>query len=256
MSQKLTDTSTRADLAASASLYTPPRFDPYDTSTSLISYFGPPSRLTDVYAQAFGSKLLSFTSHQYLSQRAATVYWGLRNLSQLNNVHNPNAFVDTTDITSIQYSDQIEMLERIAVPLWLPNSRSEAHPAIFKIFGLALLIYLYVELRDIPLSVKIMKTHAARIRMEMERAGEILVDGMCQAFPEMMLWVVFLAGKAAELQGKGFFAARVARILVLNGMGDMEGLGKRGIERAASEFLRLRWRQSGFDWEQVDRILA
>lgn len=161
------------------------------------------------------------------------------------------SFTDTADLNDIQLSDRFEMLERIVVPLWHSNGNTE-HPHIFKIFGFGLLIHIYAELRDLPLSLRVMDTHSTRILNEMDAAGTVAVDAMCQAIPELMLWVFFLGGRAARPDGRGkaVFARRMAEILAALGV-----QSKRGVEEAAARFLNPKSTDI-VDWEQVDRLIS
>lgn len=211
---KLQLTLSRGDLAASITLLQNPQLEPTLLDPDIATYFKEPSRCTLENAKAFRIRLLNFTDMQDLSDIAANVYWGLRNITELLEgfqAGSENEVLDVKD-DDVQYSDRVEVLERATHTLWYNNTKDPS-TLVFRLFGSATLIYIYTVLRELPPELRIMKLVALRMKDQMERATDLNV--LLATFPELMLWILFLGGQVAETQRKPFFARQASKILIM-----------------------------------------
>ena len=64
---------------------------------------------------------------------------------------------------------------------------------LLRMFAWASLIYLYANLRDAPKGMPLYGRLAERIRVEMDECHELKV--IYETFPDLMLWILFLAGR-------------------------------------------------------------
>lgn len=183
-------------------------------------YFGSPSSVTTEYAKAFRMRLLNFASGNNLDDQqaevvvklcdqAAQVFWGMRNLTKsLEDIHAGLMDVETPTSKDVQFSDRIEVLERIVHLLWYQDQH-----LIFRVFGWASLIYIYTVLRELPWQLGMNPMLAGRIRNGLEKRGDLNV--LLATFQDLFLWQMFLCGKVADARDKAFFARQVTRILLV-----------------------------------------
>jgi hypothetical protein len=209
-------TGIRVDLITAMILKEKPRLRPPNSDIQLFDYFGLHSAGTSCLATAFGAHMYAFTGSKELSQQASTAVWGLRSVSELQNIRKMEAFVDTAGPDDIQYSDRTEALERVLVPLWYVKNRECKCAGLFRMFAWASLIYLYADLRDAPKGMSLYRRLAERIREEIDTCGEL--DVILEVFPDLMLWILFLGGRGASIEDKVYFAKAAAKILAIQGV--------------------------------------
>ncbi|KAL3422887.1 hypothetical protein PVAG01_04634 [Phlyctema vagabunda] len=207
------------DQAASIVLMTKEIF-PTTLVADLETYFKPPSPMTAELTKDFRMRLSNFTSNgdmddleakttTRICEQAADVYWGLRNLTlYLQDVRAGKEEVETASPEDIQFSDRVEVLERLVYPLW-----SQDDHIILRVFGWTCLIYIYVYLRELPYQLGMNPMLAARIKSGLEKSGDLNV--LLATFQDLFLWQMFLCGKVANSRDKQFFARQVTRILMI-----------------------------------------
>ena len=163
-------------------------------------------------AKALGIRLFTFTELRDFSDIAVNIYWGLRNLTEI--VEGFKASVEIVDsyADDLQFSDRVEVLERATHTLWY-SSTKDPQTTIFRLFGCATLIYIYTILRELPPELRMLKLLAMRMKDQMERASNL--NDIFATFPELMLWILFLAGQVAEAERKPFFARQASKILLM-----------------------------------------
>jgi len=99
--------------------------------SDLKPYFGQPSLATASHAKTFGTRLYNFGGSN-LSELAANVLWGLRNISELlEAIHDGKASPDTTSASDLQFTDRVEVLERLVHPLWYVEDPTSPQHVIF-----------------------------------------------------------------------------------------------------------------------------
>jgi hypothetical protein len=219
-----------------------PRLHPPYPDIQLFDYFGLQSPGTSCLATAFGARVYAFTGSKELSQHASTAFWGLRSISELQSMRKMEAFVDTAGPCDIQYSDRTEALERVLVPLWYVKNGDCKCAGLLRMFAWASLIYLYADLRDAPNGMTLYGRLAERIRVEMDECREL--DASYEAFPDLMLWILFLGGRGASFGSKLYFAKRAAKILAAQGV-----LEELDIKVASQAFLWPIDRENLIDWD-------
>jgi hypothetical protein len=175
-------------------------------------YFRRPSPYTMKNAKALGVRLFNFTELREFSDIAVNIYWGLRNLTEI--VEGFKAGVEVVDghADDLQFSDRVEGLERATHTLWY-SSTKDPQTTIFRLFGSATLIYIYTILRELPSELRMLKLLAMRMKDQMERASNL--NYILATFPELMLWILFVAGQVAETERKPFFARQASKILLM-----------------------------------------
>ncbi len=179
----------------------------------LQPYFGRPSTNTISYAKSFGTRLYNFTNSP-LSDTAANVLWGLRNISELlEAIHVGAELVDTPSATDLQFTDRVEVLERLAHRLWYVEDANSPQHAVFRTFGLACLIFIYIKLRELPKELGMHAMLASRIKTELEGCSELNI--LLATFQDLMLWEMFLCGEVADFRERPFFARQATRILMI-----------------------------------------
>ncbi|KAG0648482.1 hypothetical protein D0Z07_5251 [Hyphodiscus hymeniophilus] len=222
-------TTARCDLTASIVLVQDPQLEPMLFNPDISVYFRQPSLYTWENAKALGIRLLNFTELHDLSDVAMNIYWGLRNLTEI--VEGFKAGIEVVDRREeeLQFSDRVEVLERATHTLWYSNSK-DPQTTIFRLFGCATLIYIYTILRELPSELRMLKLVAMRMKDQMERAPNL--NDILATFPELMLWLLFLAGSVAEAERKPFFARQASKILLMKKIEDQTNILK-----ASQDFL-------------------
>jgi hypothetical protein len=227
-----TNTTFRTDLATSITLQKEFYLEPTLQSPDLTRYFGPASPATDSYAHTFSTRLFNFSDSSQLSHRAQTLFWGLRNLSLLlEDIRAGRASPDTTNAADLQFTDRVEILERLAHSLWYhgpSHSTPPCHPStqnappppanttIFCLLGHATLIYIYTVLRELPPQLGMLKLVAARIVSIFEKTPPGQQNVLLATFQDLMVWVMFVGGSVAAPREKIYLARLVSRILLVN----------------------------------------
>jgi hypothetical protein len=235
-------TENRVDLAAAMILKEKPRLHPPSPGIQLFDYFGLQSPGTSCIATAFGARMYIFTGSKEISQQASTAFWGLRSVSELQSIRKMEAFVDTAGPDNIQYSDRTEALERVLVPLWYVKNGECKCASLLRMFAWASLIYLYADLRDAPIGMSLYGRLAERIRIEMDECYEL--DAIYETFPDLMLWILFLAGRGARVESKPYFARPAAKILAAQGVFE-----EPDIKAASQAFLWPIEKANQIDWD-------
>jgi len=159
------------------------------------------------------------------------VYWGMRNLTEVLRAFTSGSESEARDShdDDLQFTDRVEVLERATHSLWYSDIK-DPKTLIFRLLGSATLIYIYTVLRMLPAQLRILKLVAMRMKDQMERAQDLNV--VLATFPELMLWVLFLAGQASEVERRPFFARQASKILIM-----MKIEKEDEIVRASQDFL-------------------
>jgi hypothetical protein len=235
----------RTDLATSITLQKKFYLEPTLKSPYLTPYFGPASPATSSYARTFSARLFNFSDSSPLSQSAQNLFWGLRNLSLLlEDIHAGRASPDTPHAEDLQFTDRVEILERLAHSLWYHDS-STTHPSptntrpapaatpslqpankttVFALLGHATLIYIYTVLRELPPQLGMLKLVAGRIASLLERMSAGQQNVLMATFQDLMVWVMFVGGSVAAPREKMVLAQLVSRVLLVNKCESEEGI--------------------------------
>jgi hypothetical protein len=240
-----TNTASRTDLATSITLQKRFYLSPTFHSPHLTLYFGHASPATASYARTFSTRLFNFSDSSQLSRRAQTLFWGLRNLSiLLEDIHAGRASPDTPHAEDLQFTDRVEVLERLAHALWYHEpSATPTNPApgtcprehaqapqlasdttIFALLGHATLIYIYTVLRELPPELGMLKLVSTRITNLLEHLPPTQQNLLLGTFQDLMIWVMFLGGSVAAPREKVVLAKMVSRILLVNRCESEEGI--------------------------------
>ncbi|KAH8779710.1 hypothetical protein F5882DRAFT_147184 [Hyaloscypha sp. PMI_1271] len=223
------------DLAAAIIANTKPHFSPTMDLTNLELYFRKPSPAALSHISSFGARLYNFTGSP-LSDQAARVLWGLRSISELVAAFRENsATPDTASASDIQFTDRVEVLERLVHQLWFVEDPATPQHIIFQTFGFTCLIYIYTALRDLPMGLDMNKMLARKVRMALETCAELNV--LLATFPDLLLWEMLLCGRAASPRDKPFLAQQTTKILMVRKLEDA-----RDILAASDTFL---WPERG-----------
>ena len=180
--------------------------------SDLETYFGPASRETTSYAKTFATRLYNFTGSS-LSEQAADVLWGLRNVSaKLEAIHDGLESADAP-AEELQFSDRVEVLERRVHTLWyIEDPKNEQH-VIFRTFGLACVIYIYCTLRELPSELGMNSLLANRIKTALESCPYL--NMLLATFRDLMLWQMFICGRVADARDRPFFASQATKLLLI-----------------------------------------
>ena len=221
----------------------------------LHSFYGPPSSSTALYALAFKSRLINFTGNEEQSELAATIFWGLRNISIKKQTP---IQLETSTNDYIPFSDRVELLERETENL-LHNCLEEIGPAlvsgklhplgILALFAYAGLIYICLEFRDMVYSCMTCDL-AARLETGMDLPDPEL-NVLLGTFPELMLWILFVGGGAARPKARIWFAKTASKILRVKKMSEEEG-----VRNASKSFLWPEGRENYDDFIENDTETA
>ncbi|KUJ13029.1 uncharacterized protein LY89DRAFT_785555 [Mollisia scopiformis] len=201
------------DLAACIALKSKPLLTPALDVSNPEKYFRKPSVLTASHARTFGARLYNYTNST-LSDHAVNVLWGLRNVSKiLEAIRNGTEQLDTPSATDIQFTDRVEVLERLVHPLWyIENPASPQHP-IFQTFGWTCCIYIYTILRELPKELGMNIMLANRIKTTLEACQDLNV--LLATFQDLLLWQMFICGRVADFRDRPFFVQQATKILMI-----------------------------------------
>lgn len=179
----------------------------------LNEYFGRPSPATASYIKTFQLRLYNFTG-SLLSKVAANVLWGLRNISELlEAIHEGTESPDRAIPEDIHFTDRVEVLERLAMKLWLVEEPEGEQHAIFRTFGWACVIYIYTILRELPPELGMNSMVAGRIKASLEASPDLNV--LLATFQDLLLWQMFICGRVADARDRPFFASNASKILMI-----------------------------------------
>jgi len=201
------------DLAACISLQTRPILVASLDMSDLSLYFGNPTAAIALHTNNFGTRLFNFTG-SLLSNQAATVLWGIRSVSErLEAIKQGLERVETPRATDIQFTDRVEVLERLTHPLWYVEYPEYQEHAIFRTFGFTTLIYIYMMLRELPKEIGMNAMLASRVKTLLEGCGDLNV--LLATFQDLLLWQMFICGQVADARDKPFFARQATKILMI-----------------------------------------
>jgi hypothetical protein len=204
-------------MSASIVLMTRPMLQP-TVGSDLNEYFGRPSAATASYIKTFKLRLYNFTGSP-LSDDAANVLWGLRNVSAiLGAIHAGTESPDRVIPEDIHFSDRVEVLERLVLKLWYVEDPDYEQHAIFRTFGWACLIYIYTILRELPPELGMNPMLAGRIKAALEASPDLNV--LLATFQDLLLWQMFICGRVADSRDRPFFASQASKILMIRKIGD------------------------------------
>lgn len=210
----------RTDLAACIALSSKPFLAPSLDVSDPVKYFRKPSVTTSAYARTFGTRLDNFSTSD-LADQAAIVLWGLRNVSEiLEAIHNGTEQIDTPSAKDIQFTDRVEVLERLVHPLWYVENQPQH--AIFRTFGWACCIYIYTTLRELPIELGMNTMLAHRIKTALEECPDLNI--LLATFQDLLLWIMFICGRVADFRDRPFFAQQATKILLMRKIEDPAGI--------------------------------
>ncbi|KAF8850867.1 hypothetical protein BDZ45DRAFT_751301 [Acephala macrosclerotiorum] len=221
-SQKLSPHTRRhvylTDLAACIALMSKPLLAHALDVSDPERYFRRPSVITTSHAKEFGTRLYNFSGSE-LSDQAATVLYGLRNVSEiLEAIRNRAERVDTPSATDIQFTDRVEVLERLVHPLWYVEDTSSPQHPIFRTFGWTCCIYIYETLRELPKELGMNAMLANRVKTALESCPDLTI--LLATFQDLLLWEMFICGGVADFRDRPFFAQQATRILMIRRIED------------------------------------
>jgi hypothetical protein len=149
--------------------------------------------------KTFATRLYNFTGSS-LSDQAANVLWGLRNVSAtLEAIHEGLESADALP-EEIQFSDRVEVLERRVHDLWYVHNPDNEQHVVFRTFGWACLIYIYCTLRELPSELGMNALLSRRLKAALEECSDLNV--LLATFPDLMLWQMFICGRVADARDR------------------------------------------------------
>ena len=223
------------DLAAAMALNSRPLLPSMLDLTNLVPYFGKASPETLFHINSFGTRLYNFTGSP-LCDQAASVLWGLRSLSELVAAFKAGRDIpETASASDIQFSDRVEVLERLVHRLWFIENPATPRHVLFQTFGWTCLIHIYTKFRELPLELGMNNMLARKVKVALETCGELNV--LLATFPDLFLWEMFICGRAASDRDKPFLAQQATKILMVRKLEDAKD-----ILAASDEFL---WPERG-----------
>ncbi|KAK0119237.1 hypothetical protein ONS96_012298 [Cadophora gregata f. sp. sojae] len=254
----------RIDSCASILLETPARFTltlspDEETPTEWVPFSS--------LAQAYVSRLTTHTSIPNLSSEAISVYWGIRNVTQLKEM--TSRLSQPPEI--LAYSDMVERLERRTVAILQSATLISSSPdtAILVLFANATSLHIYMFMRDMPLGISFLGTLAQRIRRALSSLTLSERDHLQTLYPEMCLWVYLMGGIGGLATDERIYFAdltkRICKTMALRGgegdadvdMNDAEKcLGEwlwcEGYKGASTEGFWVEFTSAGLSVEDVD----
>jgi hypothetical protein len=208
--------------------------------------------------------LIAFTGLPSLAQKATDCYWGLKNLIPLPPdeamvlIHHGQA------VQFLEYKTKLDTLERRAIMISQSrskNARTNKGMIIFRLFGSATLIHALLLLRDSPCSVPLCYVISGRMKDILDTDSKE-VERLKMIFPEMMLWILLMAGFGSVGTGnEGMFAKAIASQVTILSHGKGDEDEDEGEVNVAVEIEKLLRRFIWFDgykgpemkafWDQV-----
>ncbi|KAH6681710.1 hypothetical protein B0J14DRAFT_648123 [Halenospora varia] len=212
------------DLSAAITLSCKPILEPTLDLSNLHIFFGQASTTTITHASEFAARLHNFTGSR-LSDQATAIIWGLRNVSQLHeDIHAGRVLADTPHASDLQFTDRVEVLERLVHPLWYVEDPATEQHAVFRTFGLTCLIYIYTILRELPKELGMNPMLASRIKAALETCPELNV--LLATFQDLLLWQMFICGRVADERDRPWFASQATKILLIRKLENAENILK------------------------------
>ncbi len=190
--------------------------------TNLVPYFGKASPETLFFINSFATRLYNFTGSP-LCDQATSVLWGLRSLSELVATFKEGRDIpETASASDIQFSDRVEVLERLVHRLWFIENSTNPQHVLFQTFGWTCLIHIYTKFRELPLELGMNKMLARKVKVVLETCGELNV--LLATFPDLFLWEMFICGRAASDRDKPFLTQQATKILMVRKLEDAKDI--------------------------------
>lgn len=208
----------RVDNWASLLLETPPRFP-----VSIINPLHPALNTITLHYQ---SKLASLTSLPDSAKETISIFASLQSISSVKEKRSAGC-ADKLDIEN--YSETLNLLERriILVSQSPQLSPPNVTNSIYHLFSNALLLHIIIFLRDSVRGLPLLHLLSSRIRSQVSRLGLLSLSSLYNQYPELILWILMLAGIGGMDSEKGngrFFAGVLATFCKLDGIEELEGL--------------------------------
>ena len=134
----------------------------------------------------YRSKLFNLSGLRNLSDETMETYHTMCYLSGLKDA--ASCYLNPA-IEMVAYSDMLDSLERRVVRIVQSDelrSTNSLNCSVFKIYGNAALLHIYLFLRDLPRGLPFLHLLSSRLRADLE--GEDIAKLQLQ-YPEMMLWI-------------------------------------------------------------------
>lgn len=149
--------------------------------------------------------------------------WGLRSLSDLvDDFKEGRDTPDTASASDIQFTDRVEVLERLVHRLWFVEDPATPQHPLFRTFGWTCLIHIYAKFRELPLEMGMNNMLARKVKIALETCGELNV--LLATFPDLLLWQMFICGRAASDRDKPFLAQQATKILMVRKLEDAKDI--------------------------------
>jgi hypothetical protein len=191
---------------------TKPRFEPF----KLTDVESPPDRTSyNSLAIRYKDKLFNLTGFKDLSEETIDIFWSLRKLSALKEVASCHP---DQNVEMVFYGDMLEQLERRVVLMVQHEALLFPTPdiAIYQAFGYAVLLHIYMFMRDFPRGLGIFHLLSTRLRRLLEGAN---IHLLYVQYPEMMLWILIIGGLGGiGTSCQGWFANLVAEVCSVSGL--------------------------------------
>ncbi|PVH85817.1 hypothetical protein DL98DRAFT_568113 [Cadophora sp. DSE1049] len=162
-------------------------------------------------AQTYLAKLTAHTCLPALSTEVISVYWGIRNVTQLKEM--TSRLSKPPEI--LAYSDMVERLERQAVVILQSATLISSNPdtAILVLWANATLLHIYMFMREMPLGISFLGTLSQRIRGALSSLRASDLGNVQTLYPEMCLWVYVMGGIGGIATDERMYFAGLTRTL-------------------------------------------
>jgi hypothetical protein len=191
---------------------TKPRFEPFEFAAAE----GPADRTKySSLAIRYKDKLFNLTGLQGLSEETIDIYWSLRNLSALKEVASCHP---DQNVEMVFYGDMLEQLERRVVRIVQQDALlfSTTDLVIYRLFGYAVLLHIYLFMRDLPRGLGFFHLLSTRLRRLLEGVD---IQILYIQYPEMMLWILIMGGLGGiGTSSRGWFANLVSEVCSVSGL--------------------------------------
>jgi hypothetical protein len=166
-------------------------------------------------AVRYKSKLFNLTGLRELSEKTIKTYWGLRNLTALKDVVSCSQEYNEQ---MLSYSDMLERVERQVVNIVQsePILSSSENLLIYRLFGNAALLHIYMFMRDLPRGLPFFHMLSNRIRQLLEVVD---IERLQMQYPEMVLWILIMGGLGGNgTPNRSWFASELAEACEASGV--------------------------------------
>jgi hypothetical protein len=188
-----------------------PRFAPFD----FIDAETPARVHYSSLAIRYQAKLFNLTGLRDLSEETIDIYWDLRNLTALKEVASCHP---DRNVEMISYTTMLECVERRVVRLVQQEAllSPATNLAIYRAFGHAVLLHIYMFMRDFPRGIPIFYRLSSRIRKSLDFVD---IRMLYIQYPEMMLWILMVGGFGGiGTPNRGWFANLLAEVCSMSGL--------------------------------------